>query len=261
TEEHEPELDLPAGPVPQDESNTIAKTMLQSASFLDDEPVETPLCEDGAAAVEVEFITVDPSPENLCEHVYDSSGTGSSLDSTEVFRSDFPDIAGARPLLEAIRSSALPGEEGNPSADVIAFVERVENADPNAPDLKDEDLNANWGHRQFTAGKLTWSGVLTKWENVGTVDMSCRLLAASVRDCQVPGICASSEKSRLSRSWVMSTFPTSWRPLCDAGQTLTRSMIPSQGNPATADVENAAPLTDEELRTLWSKLTKEELKT
>jgi len=55
---------------------------------------------------------------------------------------------------------------GEPTEDMLFFLDRTENADPNSPDLSKDDLNASWGHYQFMAGGQTISTVLTSWKSV-----------------------------------------------------------------------------------------------
>ncbi|KAF9531570.1 hypothetical protein CPB83DRAFT_848404 [Crepidotus variabilis] len=81
---------------------------------------------------------------------------------------------------------ATPGlEETTPSDGVLQLIERVNIADPNLSTLLDDDNNGNWGHRQFTAGNITWSGVLTSWDDLGNNNVACELIAATVRTCKV----------------------------------------------------------------------------
>jgi hypothetical protein len=46
-------------------------------------------------------------------------------------------------------------EAHEPTDDVIALLNRLDSADPDAPDIDNDDSNKNWGHAQFTAGGLT----------------------------------------------------------------------------------------------------------
>lgn len=71
-----------------------------------------------------------------------------------------------------------------PSPKVIAFVQRIEDANPGA-ELEDDNENEGWGHYQFTAGNLTCSTVLCDWESIGNTSTACRLIAAAIKTCKV----------------------------------------------------------------------------
>lgn len=72
-----------------------------------------------------------------------------------------------------------------PSPQTTTFLERIENADPNAPGLSEDDLGPSWGHWQFTAGGLTCATVLETWDHIGNTDIACRFIAAAIKTCRV----------------------------------------------------------------------------
>ncbi len=74
---------------------------------------------------------------------------------------------------------------GKPSDDFVAFLARIKNADPNDVNLSEDDLDASWGHYQFTAGCLTCTTVLTSWDIVGGCSHACDLIAAALKTCKV----------------------------------------------------------------------------
>jgi hypothetical protein len=74
---------------------------------------------------------------------------------------------------------------GKSSDDFTTFLERIKNANPNDPNLSEDDLNASWGHYQFTGGHLTCSTVLTSWDVVGSCSNACDLIAAALKTCKV----------------------------------------------------------------------------
>jgi hypothetical protein len=74
---------------------------------------------------------------------------------------------------------------GKPSNDFTAFLARINGADPNESDLSEDDLDASWGHYQFTAGRLTCTTVLTSWDVVGGCSNACDLIAAALKTCRV----------------------------------------------------------------------------
>ncbi|KAH8978792.1 hypothetical protein EDB83DRAFT_2537454 [Lactarius deliciosus] len=74
----------------------------------------------------------------------------------------------------------------SPSAsNLIALLDRLDSADPDAPDVNNDDSNENWGHAQFTGGGLTIRSALMDWESVGSTSTAFKLIAATVRTCKV----------------------------------------------------------------------------
>ncbi|KAF8971845.1 hypothetical protein BDZ97DRAFT_1149417 [Flammula alnicola] len=90
-------------------------------------------------------------------------------------------------LLEALEkiSGSAALNSGSPSSTVLQFIERIESADPNTPDIDEHDTNIGWGHSQFTSGGLTCRSVLQTWSDIGNVKTAHRLLAASLKTCLV----------------------------------------------------------------------------
>jgi hypothetical protein len=92
---------------------------------------------------------------------------------------EFSSIPHSDDLLKALKRDKTV-DCGPPSLDVIRFIERVESADPNDPNLSEDDTNAGWGHAQFSG----YSTIITDWKSIG-IDTACRLLAAAIKTCQV----------------------------------------------------------------------------
>ena len=91
---------------------------------------------------------------------------------------------------------------GEPSANMMAFLRRIESADPNDNSIDDEEKGVSWGHYQFTAGNMQCSTVVTSWKAVGNTKIACRLIAATVRTSMVAKyIC---EKQRLPTTSLLS---------------------------------------------------------
>ena len=65
------------------------------------------------------------------------------------------------------------------------FLSRIENADPYVADLSEDDSGPSWGHSQFTSGNMTLTSVLQSWESIGSTEMACHLIAASIKTCKV----------------------------------------------------------------------------
>jgi hypothetical protein len=72
--------------------------------------------------------------------------------------------------------------DGPPSDPVVAFLARIQDADPNSPELSEDNTNANWGHYQFSGHVRS---VLTAWSSVGGNSMACKLIAAAIKTCKV----------------------------------------------------------------------------
>jgi hypothetical protein len=70
---------------------------------------------------------------------------------------------------------------GAPSPDVVAFLERAEHADPNSPDISDDDKDSAWGHYQLSGT----TSLLESWDNIGNTGIACRLIAIAIKTCKV----------------------------------------------------------------------------
>jgi hypothetical protein len=121
-------------------------------------------------AIDVSLIRVDPALDNL----------------QEIFSSEFPGIEFSNKLLTQLGLlSPLDSDIATPSSDALAFVTRIETADPNTPGLSEDNDNEQWGHHQFTGGEMSIDATLNHWGAVATTSFACRLLAASVKTCRV----------------------------------------------------------------------------
>jgi hypothetical protein len=104
----------------------------------------------------------------------------------DIFSTEFASIAHSAELLEKLEALiALDGRNPTSSDNVIAFLDRIENADPDASDLSDDDKDASWGHHQFTAGSMRIASVLVDWQAVGSTSVAFQLIAAAVKTCRV----------------------------------------------------------------------------
>lgn len=96
---------------------------------------------------------------------------------------------------------------GKPSHLALQWVERIENADPNNPDLDEDETDHQWGHQQFTQGSLTCSSVLTGWDAIGNVVLACRLLFAAIKTSKdAHKLCKAHGTNNLSRSYLSDTY-------------------------------------------------------
>jgi hypothetical protein len=93
---------------------------------------------------------------------------------------DFPDITSAADLLKSMQNQAS-FQLGAPSPEIIGLLERLELADPNSPDISEDDKNQSWGHCQFSGS----SSMLTSWDGIGNTGIACRLIAATIKTCKV----------------------------------------------------------------------------
>lgn len=118
--------------------------------------------------IDINFIYVDASYSSLKNEFTERfSGNQDAID-----------------LLNAMESSP-EFKSGKSSDDFIAFLTRIENADPNEPNISEDDSGTSWGHYQFTGGHLTCSKVLTSWDVVGSCLSACKLIAAALKTCKV----------------------------------------------------------------------------
>ena len=75
-------------------------------------------------------------------------------------------------------------KQGETSADVLALLELVQLADPSSPDIDEDNLGQGWGHYQFTSGGLSPSSSLTSWQEIGSVAIAFKLVAAALKTCR-----------------------------------------------------------------------------
>jgi hypothetical protein len=97
---------------------------------------------------------------------------------------DFPSIPHATDLLGAMEEDVAFKHRPTPML-TMDFLLRIENADPYVADLSEDDSGLSWGHSQFTSGNMTLTSVLQSWESIGSTEMACRLIAASIKTCKV----------------------------------------------------------------------------
>lgn len=113
----------------------------------------------------------------------------------------------------------LPSAE--PSPTFIDFLDRIERAVP-SPEDGEDDTNESWGHRQFTAGRLTCMSVLKSWASVGSPTFAGRLIAAAVTTCRVSRWLCKTQKSTtptfyISDSYLNETCRLLWACWTSAG--------------------------------------------
>lgn len=86
----------------------------------------------------------------------------------------------AQDLLEAMATNPT-FKHGSPSEETMDLLTLVAGADPNSPDLSEDDDNACWGHYQLS-GRMN---VLRTWESIGNTETACKLLAAVIKTVKV----------------------------------------------------------------------------
>jgi hypothetical protein len=136
---------------------------------------------------------------------------------TGIISEEFLSICHGIDLLEAMKRQPS-FKHGSPSGELVQFIERIENADPNSEDLSEDDMNASWGHYQLTAGDLKLTTVLTSWESTGGPQTACKLIAVIIQTCKVArhlcykrGIDASSYLSDIYLENAMDRLWTLWK--------------------------------------------------
>ncbi|PPQ97715.1 hypothetical protein CVT26_001905 [Gymnopilus dilepis] len=119
--------------------------------------------------VDVDFVLVDPSVE---------------------LKTLIPTVECVADFLNAIER--YPNHfTGQPSEGLSSLITAIEDADPNAPGLSEDDTNANWGHQQLSGA---WRMLLSKWENIGNATIACKLVAAVARTCKVARLLCTERK-------------------------------------------------------------------
>ena len=100
-----------------------------------------------------------------------------------ILSTDFPLIMQAADLLKRLEGASLPC--GQPSDYMLAFLDWIENANANSPDISNDDNDASWGHFQFMASSLMCKSVLLLWSNVGSISFACQLITAVIKTSRV----------------------------------------------------------------------------
>ncbi|KAF8273755.1 hypothetical protein EI94DRAFT_1794796 [Lactarius quietus] len=112
-------------------------------------------------------ISIDPSADNIIA----------------ILTSDLPSLKNAPHLIRSMNAQ-LSFQEGEPSKNVATLLEHVQFTDPGILDLDEDNMGKGWGHYQFMAGGLNLSLLLTCWQDVGSVAIAFKLVAAAIKTCQ-----------------------------------------------------------------------------
>src|ERR1700677_3237349 len=75
-------------------------------------------------------------------------------------------------------------KQGEPSEKVTTLLERVQYADPDSLDIDEDNKGQSWGHYQFTACGISPSSSLTTWQDIGSVAIALKLVAAALKTCR-----------------------------------------------------------------------------
>ena len=129
---------------------------------------------------------------------------------TAQLTSQFPTLTIAPVLLRSMSAQPL-FKQGEASQNFIALLEHVQFADPASPDFDEDDKCESWGHYQFTGGGLTLRTSLNSWQDVGSVAMAFKLVAAALKTCQ---------EARLQCAHAGKPTPVSYLSDVYLGQTL-----------------------------------------
>lgn len=135
--------------------------------------------------INIKFINVDPSIDNLKGFLLNIwLFFKLTLLNLVAITQDLKISCGVQ-LLDAMlaKSDLMPSLP--PSAQLQDLLTQIETADPANPLFSEDDIDAQWGHYQFRHGldNFTYSDVT--WNNVGSIDIACRLLAACIKTCKV----------------------------------------------------------------------------
>ena len=112
-------------------------------------------------------------------------------------------------------------KQGPTPARTTDFVIQIETANSSCSDFSEDDSGPNWGHYQFTAGSMTITSVLQSWESVGSTEMACKLIALTIKTCQVARqMCfeqGAKTFSYLSDAYLENLIDVLWKLWTEAG--------------------------------------------
>ena len=75
-------------------------------------------------------------------------------------------------------------KQGESSENVTTLLKHVQSVDPGSPDIDEDEMGVSWGHELFMAGGIGPSSSLTNWQDIGSVEMAFKLVAAAIKTCQ-----------------------------------------------------------------------------
>ncbi|PPR02121.1 hypothetical protein CVT26_008825 [Gymnopilus dilepis] len=131
---------------------------------------------------------------------------------------------------------------GQPSEELLSLIAVIEDADPNAPGLSEDDTNANWGHRQLSGA---WRMLLSKWDNIGNATVACKLVAAVARTCKVARLLCTERKisanSFLCDNYLEQMIASLWTRWREAGGPIVEKKKTAD---LSATEENTPPIED-----------------
>ena len=90
-----------------------------------------------------------------------------------------------------------------PSKKVSAL---LQSTDPCSLEINEHNGNIDWGHNQFTAGGLSPSNLLTRWQDVGSASMAFQLVAAAIKTCQEAGLMCANTGSLKTTGYVSNVY-------------------------------------------------------
>ncbi|KAI0039375.1 hypothetical protein FA95DRAFT_1612614 [Auriscalpium vulgare] len=204
----------------------MASSELSSVSLRSEVP-------SGPTAIDITYIKVNSTVDSLLG----------------IMKTEFPSDD-AIDLLQSMKLNMSFGA-GQASENALLLLARIENADPNNPELSEEETDSCWGHQQFTAGTLSLRGALVSWDSIGSVAVACQFIAAAIKTCRVARhICFVRKKtpaSFLSDAYLRETIERLWALWKDAGAPVFKGKKPEDiaaendaGNPMKSDAGTAA---------------------
>ena len=101
-----------------------------------------------------------------------------------MLKQDFPSMSFAIDLLNSMQENPNFKQGVMPSL-TTDFLVQIENADPNNPDISEDNSRSSWGHHQFTSRTMTIASILQSWESIGNTEMACKLITAAIKACRV----------------------------------------------------------------------------
>jgi hypothetical protein len=128
-----------------------------------------------------------------CVRVRYHQKSASTNERIDYFSTQFPRLENGPNLLNSMQLAPLFGG-GSPSTAVTTLLHAIGTADPKSGAFSDDDLGRSWGHAQFK----DWREALKTWQDVGSPEIACQLIAAMIKTTQVARALCCEERNKQS---------------------------------------------------------------
>jgi hypothetical protein len=124
---------------------------------------------------------------------------------TAILTAEHPSLTGAPTFLRSLNTEPS-FKQGEPSHNLLALLERVQSADPNSLDIDEDNMGESWGHYQFTGGNLNLASSLTTWQDVGSIAIAFKLVAAALKTCQEARLICANAGVTLTKGFLSDVY-------------------------------------------------------